>query len=192
MGIKRKIYLRILVFGGIFCFLLFFWIIPQIKELKTLSVHLNLQRKTIKIIQKQIENAKNFQENYFSYQPIFEKIRQSFVDPETPIDFIKFLEKESQQFNLLLKISPFPLTKTNSSESLNFQIMAGGKFPNCLKFLARIEKGPYLIEILKANIKRIGERKQGISKEFQILQPGEIILSLHIKAFAKKTNEKKK
>jgi len=88
-----------------------------------------------------------------------EKIDDLFADPEVPIEFINFLEKNAGKSQLSIEISPMAKKETEPWPSLSFQISTVGSFSNFLKFLEKLETGPYLIEISNLNVKKITEKE---------------------------------
>lgn len=174
MNFNKKIYFIFFLWVVIFFLLLKFGVIFFAGEFKTFSQDIASQKKAQGLLESRIKDFTNFQKNYSFYQPIFEKLENSFVDKEAPIEFIEFLEKEANDANLAIKISP---STVNSKEKENwipigFQILLQGNFSNGLRFLERLEQCPWLVEILRVNIEKIPENNN-------------IKLTLEIKVFAK-------
>jgi len=192
MTAKRKIYLTVLVFVSIFAVLITFGVLPQIRELKKVSQNLVFQKNKLNLFQNQLASFEDFKKNYILYQPNLEKIKKSFIDPKIPIDFIEFLERESKKEGVQIKIYPLSVSpaKTDPWKSIGFRILVGGTFPNCLRFLGKIEQSSYLFEIFQANIERIGKERQ--KREFENLSSGDVYFQILLKAFSGKALEKKK
>ena len=159
--IKKKIYITLLCFVIVFGILIKFGILPSIEALKRNSQALSLQKKALNLFQSQVEDLKNFQKEFSQYQPILEKVNHSFVAREAPINVIEFLEEEARNLNLPIEISPLIITqkKTDPWVPVAFSISFAGTFPNCLRFLERLEQSLWLIEISQLNIERISEKK---------------------------------
>jgi hypothetical protein len=58
-------------------------------------------------------------------------------------------------------VSPLPLIKGKSYSIAPFSINASGSFPNILKFLRKIERGPYFFAPTDYNLQRGGESGEG-------------------------------
>ncbi|MBZ9572717.1 hypothetical protein KJA17_00775 [Patescibacteria group bacterium] len=182
MTAKRKIYIISICFFVIFTLAIIFGITPLVGEIKKSSENLIFQKRAFNLFQSQLKDLENFQKNYSLYQSTLERIEKSFVVLEAPIDFIEFLEKEAQKSDLKIEISPLtlPPAETDPWGSTGFQISVGGPFPSCLKFLERLERSPYLVEIFQLNIERIEEKG---NRRFEGLSPGDVSFNIALKAF---------
>ncbi len=167
----KKIYL----IGGILVIinliLIIFVIFPLINGIKKKSEDLVFQKTELILLEQKKENLVNLKKIYTARQTGLEKIEAVFVDPETPIDFISFLEETAKTSQASIKISLASETKeeTDFGPALSFNISLEGPFPNFLKFLEKLENSLYLIEILDLNIRRLnGETPGRISVTFPI------------------------
>lgn len=179
---KQKIYLILIIWAVVFGILIRFGLLPFFEAIKKNSEELTFQRGALQFFQNRIEDFENYQKNYSLYQPIFEKIDNSFVDPEVPIEFIKFLEKEAEKSELLIKISPLTFTPGESQPGVpvGFQVSFEGSFSNCLRFVERLEQSSFLVEIPRLTVQRIG--KKAVAEG---LETGDISFILEIKVFSK-------
>lgn len=185
MNFNKKICFIFFLWVALFCFLLKLGIFFFIGELKGLSQSIILQRKVQNLLESRIEDFKGFQKNYSFYYPVFEKIENSFVDKEAPIEFIEFLEKEAKDANLSIKISPLAVDsgKKETWISMGFQVLLQGNFLNSLRFLERLEQCPWLVEILQVKIEKISEN--GKIGEPKNLETNNAQFSLEIKVFSR-------
>lgn len=185
----KKIYLVIilwLVFLGI---LIKFILLPFLVQLKDFSQKLIQEKKIQNSLEYRIKNFEEFSKNYSYYQKVFNKIKNFFVvELEVPIEFIKFLEKETERAQLKLEISPLAIRteKGDLWPSIGFRVIIAGKFPNCLNFLERLEHGPWLIEIFQLRIERISKKFTPPQREFGELKPGDVYSTLNLKVFSLK------
>jgi len=144
MTIKNKIYITTSIFLLSSLFLVLFFIYPLISEIVVKSNDIKSLKKDLFIIDKQFEEAKNFDKNYYDYELNFEKIDHLFVDAKNPVNFIEFLEKSAQSSLVSLQISS---PSIEADKSAGFQLSLYGGFQQTLAFLKKIESGPYLVEI---------------------------------------------
>jgi len=186
MNIKNKINLSLIFFLILAIFLIAFLIYPLLEDIKNNSKEIISQKKEIKVLENKIRDTEEFRKNYAEIKPNLEKIETLFTNSEAPIDFISFLEKTSQACHLTIKIVPSAITKKTEEPwpSLSFSITLTGSFPNFLRFLERLETGPYLTEIQNLSIKRLLETELKL-KEFENLSLGDIQASFLIRAFTK-------
>lgn len=137
---------------------------------------LNIKKEIASMVKKQ-ENFSEWQQRYLLLQPDLEEMERVLVEPETPIDFVQFLEKEAEDSELLIKISLVSSKEkpATSFSPLSFKLILSGSFPDCLQFLDKLETAPYLIDINGLNL-----RAQAKEQPF-----GQVELELLIKVLAR-------
>ena len=157
---KQRIYLILIVWTIVFGVLIRFGLLPFFEAIKKNSEELTFQRGALQFFENRIKDFENYQKNYSLYEPIFKKINSSFVDPEVPIEFIKFLEKEAGKSGLSIRISPLTFASAGSDPGIpvGFQVSLEGSFSNCLRFVGRLEQSSFLVEIPRLNVQRIGKK----------------------------------
>lgn len=94
------------------------------------------------------QEVEKFKRNYDGYKPNLEKVSRLFVNPEDPVELIKFLEDSGNNF---IEISIAPSAK---KDLVHLSILAVESFSNIINFLSLMENGPYLIEVQELNIKQ--------------------------------------
>lgn len=199
MTSNKKNYISAAFFGILSILLIVFLIYPFLGEIKKNSQNLFLQKKKIILLAQERENLKKMEDIFKTYQSDLDKIENLLVDPETPIEFISFLEKNAQVTGVELEISsmtkrtptlPPPSQRAPEKKepwpSLSLQLLVVGSFPNFLEFLEKLETSPYLIEILNLNSRRLTERELK-SKEFEKFSLGDTSTSLSVKVYTKQS-----
>lgn len=192
MTAKRKIYLTTISFLVIFALAIIFGILPLMAEIEKSSENLIFQKRALDLFQQQLMNLEDFQENYSFYQPTLARIEKSFVAAEAPVNFIEFLEREAQKADLKIEIYPLilPLAETDLWKSSGLRVTVAGPFSSCSRFLERLERAPYLLEIFQLNIERIGEKGPG--KKFEGLAQGDVSFNISLRTFSGEPPEEKK
>lgn len=157
----KKIIVFSVIFGLVSLALIIFGVYPLSKGIKKNSEELIVQRKELILAEAGTGKLNRLKEISKKIEPDLEKINGLFIDPEIPIDLIKFFEKTAQDSKLLMDISlaGFKTAENDPWGSLGFQIILAGSFSNFSKFLEKIENGPYLIEIQNLAIKRLTEEE---------------------------------
>ena len=185
MIIKKQIHTNLLIFGILFLLITVFVIFPQIKKLSSISDNLVMQKNLLNLFQNQIKNLETFEQNYLLHKPTLERIENSFVIPEEPVNFIEFLENEAQNSNLEIILFPLSIIpgEIDLWENTGFKIKTTGTFSDSLRFLAKIEASPFLIEIFQLNIQKINEKTK--VREFENFSVGDVIYDISLKAFSK-------
>ncbi len=189
---KKKLYFIVFFFALLFGVLLKVGVFPLISEIEKNSELLKFQKKALSCFESRVESFKTFQKDLPLYQPTLDKLEGLFVAEDAPIRFLEFLEKEARDFDLSIKISPFKISqkKEDPWKVVGFSVVFWGKFQDCLKFLERVEKGPFLVEISQLSVEKVSEKTSAL-KEFENLQPGDTYFNLVLKTFAGKTQVKK-
>ncbi len=178
MTTTKKINLSIGIFIIFIIFFIVFLIYPFSRDIKNNSEELIFQKENLDNLQFKIENLENFKNSYKEFKPNLEKIEDLFVDSKMPVDFINFLEKNAADCQAIIKISPASSRKIEKDfwPSIAFQINIISSFPNFLKFLQKLETGPYLAEVQNLNVNRLSGENYPV---------GDVNVNLFFKVFIK-------
>lgn len=179
MTTAKKINLSIIIFVVLIFLVISFVIYPSFKEIKKSSKDLIYQKENLSNLEAKIVNLEKFRILYKNLEEILDKIDNLFINPEVPVDFISFLEKNSKDCQLATEISfsPVKKIKTDPWPSLSFKITSTGSFSNFLKFLEKLENSQYLIEIQNLSINQ--------TKKSEIPSKVDIQANLSIKVYSK-------
>lgn len=186
MNLKNKINLSLPVFIILSVILILFIIYPLFKEIKINSEDLISKKQSLTLLERKIENLKQYQTLWGQIEPNLEKINTLFIDPEVPVEFISFLETIARDCDLSVEIFPTLSRETaqDSWPSLFFQISSTTSFSKFLKFLEKLETSPYLIKIQNLNTRRLTKTELE-SKAFEGFSLGDTKNTLLIKVYAK-------
>ena len=184
--LKRKIFFILIAIILIVFSLMLLLVISLMKDIQRNSQEFLLERKTLAAMEREFQEFENFEKNAAFYQSNLEKLDKLFLNPEVPIDFIQFLEEESKNVDLLIKISPSIITSRESDpwESIGFQILLTGSFPNCLKFLEKLQVSPWLLEVQRTEVRRIAEKEFQLEK-LEGFSLGDVSFSIILKVYTK-------
>lgn len=157
MVTTRKINLSTGIFIVFIIFFIVFLIYPLFRDIKNNSKELISQKENLEILQFKIENLENFKSSYKEFKPNLEKIDNLFVDPKMPVDFINFLEENAVEHQAEIKISPASSRNYGKDfwPSISFRANITSSFPNFLRFLQKLEIGPYLVDIQNISINKL-------------------------------------
>lgn len=186
MNTKKQTYITSAIFMVIIILIIIGGVFPLIKEIKKNYSSLISQKRELLLLKIKAENLVKFQEHYLIFHKNLDKIDEVFIDPDTPIDFLEFLESIAQFSQIPIEVSIGPLKdkKTDVWPSLSFQIFLNGPSSKIFPFLEKIENSPYLSEIEGLDIKRLS--KEDIkAKEFEGFSPGNLKVSLLAKVYTK-------
>ncbi len=176
MNSIKEIILISVVFGILTLLLIVFLMYPFLKNIQQASDELILLRENLFLTESEFERAEQFKQNYQELESDLNKIQQLFVNSEVPIDLIEFWEKTAAGTGLSIDITPTSLSavalENEPWSSLVFRLNLTGSFPNFLRFLQKIERGPYLTEVQDINV-----------KEGSLV--GDTVVNLTIKVFTK-------
>ena len=186
MTLKNKINLSLIIFSILSINLIVFLIYPLFKEIKNNSEDLISKKQNLLSLEAKIENLEKFQSLWQEIEPNFKKIDQLFIDPEVPVEFISFLETTARDCEVPIEISSALPSKIEEDPwpSLFFQISSTTSFSKFLRFLAKIETSPYLIEIQNLNTRRLTEKELKL-KGFEKFSLSDIKTTFSIKIYTK-------
>lgn len=153
---KRTLYTLIaidILFVVVFAFAL---MLPLIKSIRASVQLVATQREEfarVQILKDEIRRFKVFTERHGDD---ISAVRSSFVDPATPIDFVKFLERNASQGNVKLTVAPGVVKKEsgNARSFLEFQISGTGPYPGVITMLKNTERAPFMVSLSSVSIQR--------------------------------------
>ena len=186
MNPKKKIIIISIIFGIISSALVIFGVYPLVNGIKKNSEELIGVKKELILFKEEIGKFSELREVYAKLEPDLEKTDKLFIDPEVPIDLIRFWENMAADSGLLINISPID-TKTEEGakwKSMGFEVTLAGSFPNFLKFLEKTESAPYLIEIQNLTIRKLTGAEIG-SQKYEGFSQDDISATLVTKVFTK-------
>ena len=181
---KQKTY--IVVFISIAAVVSFsvFLVWPVTQDIKKYSEELAVQKKNFSVSLEEAQNTQDDRKFYEDGKEALGEVNALFVNAELPIDLIKFLEDNAASVNLAISIAPGIIDDKEEKQwpALAFHLSIQGSFPNLLKFIAKMESGPYLIDTVSLDVKKLIEEKKiagGVSS-------GDVSAIIVIKALTKK------
>ena len=184
----NKKYFIIFIWLFLVIVLVKFCLVPVLNDMTRISGKIVLQRKINDLFEFRASDFDRFQNEYPIYENIISKVASSLVRPEAPIEFIKFLEREAEDLDI--ELSPMNMLQGLDDVwmPIGFRMEVKGSFPDCLRFLARIERSYWFIKIFKIDVERIAEKHMRL-KEYKDLHIGDVKFSIQLKVFAKQDNE---
>lgn len=165
-----------------FVFVFFF-----LKGIRQTSADLVNIKKELVLFQTKLSGEEDLKENYQRIEPDLARIENSFVDPEVPVDLIKFWEQTASASGVYINIVPISSSIDDKDKKyvwdyMNFRLNLFGSFSYLLRFLEKTEAGPYLIEIKDLSIQKLNDSDL-ISKEYPGLSANDIRAILTLKVF---------
>lgn len=183
---KKRIVINSIIFGTVGLALIGLLIYPLFKGIKRNSETLAAMKGELVLSQGKSVDLEKIKKDYDKHRPDLEKIQWLFVDPNIPIDLIESWEKAAIDSGVSGDISPISLkaAKTDPWDSIAFQVIITGSFPDFLRFLQKIETNLYLTEIKSLTVKRLSEQelKSGKHERFS---SGDISANLKVKVFTR-------
>ncbi|MEA3293054.1 MAG: hypothetical protein U9P88_01095 [Patescibacteria group bacterium] len=157
-----------------------FLIVYLLGGIKENSENFRNQKKSFVETEAKARNLKRFQGCFQKYYPSIEKTENLFVEPETPIDFIEFLEEKGSNSHLSFEISSMDFQKPlkGSEPFIKFQLLLAGAFPDFLKFLEKIEASHYPLEVQSISVNKLSPKEKQVFLE-------DINAALSIKLYTK-------
>lgn len=117
-------------------------------------------KKELTLLGQQEKDFESLKKKYEIYQQNLEKINNFFIDLTFPVEFVQFLKNSASDARISMKISLATEIK-EPEPALSYNTTLSGSFANLLKFIDKLENGPYLIEINNLNIKKLAQESVG-------------------------------
>jgi hypothetical protein len=154
MNLANKVKLSLIIFLALTILMLVLFIYPLYKNIQDNTVELSRQKQDSLYLDDKLKNIDEFKKDYKEIRKNINKGESLLVRSEAPVSFIGFLEQISEESDISIKISPSPAIKKlgDAWYSMVFQISTTADFGNFLKFIEKIELGPYLTQIENLNI----------------------------------------
>lgn len=186
METKKQIYLFSTCLIVIIIASVFLIIAPLWSQIKTNSKELLLQKTLLATVGQDFGALVKLNKDLLASEKDLARVDKLFVDPEAPIDFVEFLEKEAKDSGLGLKISSFYFQPDDSAvwEFLGFQVSVAGSFPDALRFLEKLEVSPWLLSFESLDVNRFSKEETRASL-FENVSEGDVCLILNLKVFTK-------
>ena len=184
MTIKNKINLSLVIIIILSISLIAFLIHPLFEEIKNNSEDLISKKQKLLSLETKIENLEEIQSLWQEIEPSLKKIDQLFINSEVPVEFISFLETTARDCEVPIEISSALPDKKEKDPwpSLFFQISSTASFSKFLRFLAKIETSPYLVEVQNLNARRLAEKELKL-EELEKLSLDDAKITLSIKVY---------
>jgi len=150
---QRKLYISLAIFLVISLSLIIFGVRPSVSAIIENSESFLAEKEKLLSFRKEKERFQEAKEIYERYEEDLEKIDDSFVNQNFPLEFILFLEKIATTSDLQMEISSGRKeARAEPWPSISYQITVNGFFTNLMRFLNRLENSSYLIEIVNLDI----------------------------------------
>jgi len=183
MTFKLKQFAIPVIFIAASLFLFFVLIYPTFKSIQTDSRDLVDARQKYEAMTENIRAMENFKGIYSTIEPELAKIDAQFVDASFPVSFIEFLEDIAKDTRVVINMAPLGTSKIQEGEwpFIDFRLRVSCYFPDCIKFLDKIENAPYLIEIKNFNIRKSNVLLEGVGQIIQTNAEADISLRIYTK-----------
>lgn len=133
-----------------------------------------------------VQNVEEFERVTQEQQENFQKFDNLFINPDPPVDFIKFLEEKARNSQFELTIAPGNPQKIKEDlwPSMSFTISAKGNYSNFLRFLKQLENSPFLVEIQSVTMNGLGAEERS-GNQARKIPSAEISFSVPLKVYTK-------
>jgi len=159
---------------GLIVFIIFFpvkVIINNISELSSI-------KKTLFSLEEQENNFNELSESYQANLKTINRIDNSFVNSEEPINFLTFIEDLSAELGLATKIIPANPQKVKNDiwPSMIFRLSSKGELGKIMVFLEKLENSQFLTEVTDISLKKLAGKDE---------EPDQVEAEISLKVFAK-------
>lgn len=158
---NQQIYIISAGFALAILAIILFFIYPCFNGIKNSSKELALNKISQLFLEDQVNEVEKFKSKYEEYRPNLEKIDNLYIDSKNPADFFEFFENTEKASRVESEINI--VLNEKSLDSISFQVFSQGELSKVIKFLEKLETGPYLIEIQNLLVKSSLEQKSVIA-----------------------------
>ena len=154
---KQKIFLASGIFAVFLLLFFAFLLFPLMRGARADSAKVLVARAQLGKVSLYEEQIQKFEGISQSKQDSVDRIHNLFLDTDTPIAFLEFLEGRSANSKISLKITPVESQKKEEDvwSSIDFELAGRGFYPNVLSFVKQVENGPYLFEFKNVVLQRL-------------------------------------
>jgi len=149
LNLKKKIIISLVVFILIIACLIYFIVIPTIKDIKRMGVEIEIQRIDLEEKYQKGQSLRQLTETLEEIEPQLSKLNQVFINQNRELEFITTLEEVADYSNIMQKInlSDFQGIDNQKYKKMPFQLFAQGSFINQMNYLTYLEALNYYINI---------------------------------------------
>lgn len=157
MNTVQKTYLSAAIFITAALLLFVFAVYPLLEGVKKSSKSSMSAKNELASFTVQDELRREGKALYQKHITDLERMDNLFIDPEVPLELLSFLEREAAAVKMptdVISITSKPADK-DPWPSLIIKLSGLGDFASFLRFLEKVETGPYLIEVLDVTAKKL-------------------------------------
>lgn len=148
-NLKNKMLISAAGFLLVIFSLVYFLVLPTIKDIKNMSAEIEAQRLDLEKKYIKGQSLKQLSDNLNKIEPKLKLLEQIFINKNRELEFITSLEAEANKNETEQKInlsSPLPAENQNFQKT-DLQLFAKGGFTELLKYLADLESLNYYINV---------------------------------------------
>jgi len=162
LDLKNKITATMAGFFIIILSLIYFIVIPTIKEIKAMGQAIEAQREDLEKKYIKGQSLRKLTENLNKIEPRLELLDQIFINKNRELEFITSLENEANKNQVSQKIN---LSAPQKAENQNFkktslQLITKGGFIKQLQYLMNLENLSYYINVKLLELSPAADDKQ--------------------------------
>lgn len=185
LNLKNKITASLAGFIIIILSLIYFIVIPTIKEIKAMGRAIEAQREDLEKKYIKGQSLKQLTENLSKIEPKLDLLDQIFINKNRELEFITSLENEANKNRISQKINLSAPQKTENQnfQKTNLQLFTKGGFIKQLQYLANLEHLSYYINIKLLELSPAANGEQ-VKTDSQETSPtaGETNLNMYLNA----------
>ncbi len=179
---KQKIYLSLGVFSALLFLIIFLVVAPVVSQIRNDGLELVQKKQNMELF---YSDWRLLDKSHKDYQAMRAEIGglPALLPKEEPLKFIVLIENIAQATGLRQEVSVIPAPNDNKNaavkNSLDFQIILRGRFPNLIKFLVYLENAPYYSNLKSLQIQRLSAKDASGAS----VSSGEISATLKVNVF---------
>ena len=154
---KQKTFVASGIFAVSLLLFFAFLILPLVRQVRSDSAKVLAARSQLAKVSLYEEQIQKFEGISQSQKEHVDSIHSLFLNTDTPIAFLEFLERRSESSRVSLKITPVESLRKEEDvwNSIDFELAGKGLYPSVLSFVKQVENGPYLFEFKNVIVQRV-------------------------------------
>jgi Tfp pilus assembly protein PilO len=167
LNLKQKILASLLFFIGFVVAIVFFAIIPAVKDIKKIKYDIQAERMDLEEKYLKGQSLRNLSEKLKKVEEKTDQLNNVFIDKKENFQFITNLENlaERNKVSQKINLSKFA-NETDVYETVPVKISAQGAVGNILSYIRDLENLDYYMNIFNLELTALGNSTAGPGEQF--------------------------
>jgi len=152
---KKRKYISLVVFVGIYIALIVFIIYPLLTGISEDSKELISVKEEKAFFSEGQSSLHDLRDYFCEVEPNLNKIEGLFINKDVPIEFIDYLRWLADYCGVSIEMSSVNFEEKGEEDTWSFyyfNVDVGGNYGNLIRFIEKLENSQYLVEVYELNV----------------------------------------